>query len=310
MANLFPMSNLNITQKIIPHIWFETEAMEAANFYVDIFENSQIYGNTVLNDTPSETDGGQANIINLNLSGSDFQFISAGPLFDRNPSFSYMVSCSYVEEVDRIWSSLVEGAEVLMPLDKYDFSEKFGWLNDKFGVSWQIMHDGSMQIQKITPSLLFTGQVAGKAEEAAKFYTSIFDDSKILEDQIMRYGPNETPEIEGNLAYCRVQLCGREFVLGDSSNNHKFEFNEMNSLIIYCKTQKEIDYYWEKLSKVPEAQQCGWVKDQFGISWQIVPTVMEEMMKKGTKQQIDRVTQAFLQMKKFDIETLEKAFNL
>ncbi len=79
-------------------------------------------------------------------------------------------------------------------------------------------------------------------------------------------------------------------------------------MMVYCDTQEEIDYYWEKLSAVTEAEQCGWLKDKFGMSWQIVPTVMDEMMSKGTPEQIDRLTQAFLPMKKLDIKALRKAY--
>jgi predicted 3-demethylubiquinone-9 3-methyltransferase (glyoxalase superfamily) len=95
----------------------------------------------------------------------------------------------------------------------------------------------------------------------------------------------------------------------DSAREHNFAFNEAISLIVKCETQAEIDYYWEKLSAVPEAEQCGWCKDQFGVSWQITPTIMDEMMQSGTEEQIARLTQAFLPMKKFDIAALQKAFD-
>ena len=94
----------------------------------------------------------------------------------------------------------------------------------------------------------------------------------------------------------------------DSAYEHNFAFNEAISFIVPCDTQEEIDDYWKKLSAVPEAEQCGWLKDKYGFSWQIVPTAMEEMMSKGSKEQITRVTEAFLQMKKFDIESLQRAY--
>jgi predicted 3-demethylubiquinone-9 3-methyltransferase (glyoxalase superfamily) len=100
------------------------------------------------------------------------------------------------------------------------------------------------------------------------------------------------------------------FAAMDSAREHNFAFNEAISLIVYCDTQKEIDYYWEKLSSVPEAEQCGWLRDKYGLSWQITPAVLGEMLQNGTKQQAARVTQAFLQMKKFDIAALEKAYKL
>ncbi|MBI4225647.1 VOC family protein, partial [Candidatus Roizmanbacteria bacterium] len=94
----------------------------------------------------------------------------------------------------------------------------------------------------------------------------------------------------------------------DSAYEHKFSFNEAISFIVNCETQKEIDYFWNKLSAVPESEQCGWLKDKYGVSWQIVPKVMDEMMRKGKRNQIDRLTQAFLPMKKLNISNLKKAY--
>jgi predicted 3-demethylubiquinone-9 3-methyltransferase (glyoxalase superfamily) len=95
----------------------------------------------------------------------------------------------------------------------------------------------------------------------------------------------------------------------DSARMHDFGFNEAVSLIVNCKDQEEIDYYWEKLSAVPEAEQCGWLKDKYGVSWQVTPVEMDEMMRKGSKEQVARVTQAFLKMKKFDVAELRRAYD-
>ena len=103
-------------------------------------------------------------------------------------------------------------------------------------------------------------------------------------------------------------LAGQWFAAMDSAREHKFKFNEAISFMVNCDTQEEIDYYWEKLSAVTEAEQCGWLKDKFGLSWQIVPTELGEMMRNGTPEQIARVTQAFLKMKKFDLAELRKAY--
>ena len=104
-------------------------------------------------------------------------------------------------------------------------------------------------------------------------------------------------------------LEGQWFAAMDSARMHDFAFSEAISFIVHCEDQAEIDYYWEKLSAVPESEQCGWLKDKYGLSWQIVPTAMDEMMSKGTPEQINRVTQSFLQMKKFDLATLQKAYD-
>jgi len=103
-------------------------------------------------------------------------------------------------------------------------------------------------------------------------------------------------------------LLGQWLAAMDSAQRHEFAFNEAISLIVNCDTQAEIDYYWDKLSAVPEAEQCGWLKDPYGLSWQVAPTAMDEMMQNGTNEQIARLTQAFLTMKKFDIAELKKAY--
>ena len=103
-----------------------------------------------------------------------------------------------------------------------------------------------------------------------------------------------------------IELLGQEFML--ISAGPLFKFNEAISFMVYCDTQEEIDYYWEKLSAVPEAEQCGWLKDKYGLSWQIVPTVMGKMMRDKDKKKLARVTEAFLKMKKFDIAALKRAY--
>lgn len=153
---------------------------------------------------------------------------------------------------------------------------------------------------------MFVGDVVGKAEKAVKFYTSVFPKGKI--DMTVRYGKGEEPERQGTLKYAAFRLEGKEFGAMDSAHPHNFAFNEAISFIVYCDTQKEIDYYWKKLSAVPEAEQCGWLKDKYGLSWQIVPRDMDEMMSHGSKDQIAHVTEAFLKMKKFDIAKLKKAY--
>lgn len=152
---------------------------------------------------------------------------------------------------------------------------------------------------------MFTQGAVGKAKEAIEYYTSIFPDGKV--DMLATYTKDDGDQ-EGFIKYGRFSLAGQNFTAMDSSLPHAFTFNEGISLIINCDSQAEIDHYWEKLSAVPEAEQCGWCKDKFGVSWQITPTRMNEMMASGDKEKIAKVTQAFLQMKKFDIAKLEEAF--
>lgn len=211
--------------------------------------------------------------------------------------------CTTEKEVDQAWEKLLEGGQVLMELNKYTWSNKYGWLQDKYGVSWQLSLGKTEDVgQKFTPSLMFTGEQAGNAEKAIQFYTSVFKPSFIT--GIARYTA-EDPDVEGTIKHAQFSLKNHVFMAMDSSLPHQFGFNEGLSLVVMCETQEEIDYYWEKLSAVPEAEQCGWLKDLFGVSWQIVPTVLEKLMSDPARSQ--RVFNAFMQMKKFDIAKLIEA---
>ena len=297
-------------QKIIPHLWFDKEAKEAAEFYTSAFPDSKITNITTIHNTPS----GDCDIVSFNLWGYAFMAISAGPLFKFNPSISFMVNFDPSQDkdaearIDKMWGKLSAGGNVLMPLDKYPFSERYGWVQDKYGLSWQLILTNPEGEKRpvIIPSLLFVGDAYGKAEEASDFYLSIFTDSK--RGTIVRYGAGQAPDKEGAVMFTDFTLESQWFAAMDSAHEHKFKFNEAISFMVNCATQKEIDYYWEKLSAVPGAEQCGWLKDKFGLSWQVVPTEMGEMMRHGTREQIARLTRAFLNMKKFDLSELRKAY--
>lgn len=290
-------------QKITPFLWFDKEAKEAAELYASTFPDSRVTNVATIRDTPS----GDCDIVSFELSSQRFMAISAGPYFKFNPSISFFVACTTKDEVEAIWAKLIDGGRPLMDLGTYPFSEKYGWLQDKYGLSWQIGFTAGRSVkQKITPTLMFVGGVCGKAEEAMKFYTTIFDDAQL--GTLMRRGKGEESEREGTVRYASFTLDGQEFAAMDSALEHGFGFNEAVSFVVNCGTQKEIDYYWDKLSFDPKAEQCGWLKDKYGLSWQIVPTVMESMMQDKDEKKIARVTEAFMKMKKFDILTLENAF--
>ena len=290
-------------QKITSHLWFDKEAKEASEFYTSVFPSSRIDRVTTMHDTPS----GDCDVVSFQLAGQSFMSISAGPLFKFTPAVSFLVACSTKEEVDTLWKKLSDGGTALMPLQQYPFSERYGWIQDRYGLSWQIMYFGNTEIkQKITPVLMFVGRVAGKAEEAMGFYTSIFKDSRIAD--VMRYVKGQEPDKEGTVAHASFTLSGQYFGAMDSAQQHHFTFNEAVSLIVYCKDQKEIDYYWAKLSAVPESEQCGWLKDKYGLSWQIVPESMDDMLADEDSERVARVTKAFLKMKKFDLAELEQAY--
>ncbi len=233
--------------------------------------------------------------------------ISAGPRFRFDPSVSFRVDCATVEEVDQLWAALAQGGTPLMPLDSYPFSDRYGWTADRYGLSWQIMHAGDREVgQRITPSLMFVGDVCGKAEEAITFYASVLPESRV--GDIRRYGAGQEPDVAGTVKHASFSLAGQEFAAMDSAHDHDFGFNEAVSLMVSCDTQEEIDAYWDRLSAVPEAEQCGWLRDRYGVSWQVVPAAMDAMLTTGTAEQRARVTAAFLGMKKFDLAALQRAY--
>lgn len=297
-------------KKITPHLWFNSEAKEAAEFYTTVFPRSSITHISTIHDTPS----GDCDIVSFEIAEQPFMAISAGPLFTINPAISFIVNfdpsqiSEAREQLQSTWEKLSEGGNVLMPLQTYPFSELFGWVQDAFGVSWQLMLTNPTGEARpfIVPHLLFTKAVAGKAEEAIDFYCSVFKDGH--KGMIMHYPADAGGEQEGSLMFGEFSIRDTWLSAMDSNGPHDFTFTEAVSLLIPCQDQAEMNYYYEHLSAVKEAEQCGWIKDKYGVSWQVWPTRMAEMMAEGTKEQIDRVTQAFLPMKRFDLAALERAY--
>jgi len=288
--------------KITPFLWYDKEAKAAAAQYTAALRNSRIHNLSVLNDTPS----GDVDMVQLDLCGQPFSFMSAGPIFKFTPAISFLVACETAAEVDAIWKALVDGGSVLMELGAYPFSPRYGWLMDRYGVSWQVMTATQAIMQPITPTLMFTGEQCGKAEEAMHFYTSVFGNASM--GGMMRYGKDEGPDAEGTVKHAEFRLEGQLFAAMDSAYEHGFGFTEAISFMVSCDTQAEIDHYWDSLSAHPEAEQCGWLKDRYGVSWQIVPSAMNTMQQNGTPEQMARVTEAFLKMKKFDLAALQRAY--
>ena len=297
------MQNSN---KISTCLWFDDQAEEAANFYVSIFENSKILNTTpYLVETPSDKPAGSTMTVDFELEGDRFTALNGGPYFTPNPSISFFVNCETGEEVDKLWEALSEGGEPLMPLGSYPFSDKYGWVQDKYGISWQVILSDGEAPQKIMPSLMFSDKTVNKAEEAISFYTDVFNDSG--DGNIARYPEATGPANKGSVMYGDFKIEDTWFAAMDSGTAHDFNFNEGISLVMSCDTQDEIDYYWEQLSAQPEAERCGWLKDKFGISWQIVPRELGEMIRNHNKEKGRRVTEALLQMKKLDIAYLQQA---
>lgn len=295
-------------QKIYPCLWFNTQAEEAVAFYTSVFTTSSV-GTTLRYDKASAEVSGQKEgsvlTVAFTLHGQDFLALNGGPQFSFTPAISFFVHCSDVAEVDRLYGALSEGGSVLMALDKYPFSERYAWVSDKYGVSWQIIL--GERAQKITPSFLFVGDVYGKAKEAIETYTSLFPNSKI--ETTVPYGPGSPIDKEDALMYSLFQLCGQDFIAMDSGYKHEFGFSLATSLIVTCETQEEIDRYWA-LSANPSAEQCGWLKDKYGVSWQINPRILDELLADPDPVKATKAMQAMLTMKKIDIAQLKQAVGI
>jgi predicted 3-demethylubiquinone-9 3-methyltransferase (glyoxalase superfamily) len=301
-----------MTKKLISNgLWFDSQAEEAAKFYTSIFPDSKIGDILKYGKEGFEIHGrpeGSVMVVEFELSGEKFVAINGGPLFTFNPSISYFAVFETIEEADRVWNTLLKDGKVLMPYQKYDWSEKYGWVTDRYGLSWQISYGKISDVgQRITPSFMFVGEQFGRAEEAIKFYTSVFKDSSVK--GIMKY-PAGGPEREGAVAHAQFTLADQQFMIMESSmKEHTFQFNEAISIIVNCQTQKEIDYFWDRLlSDGGTESVCGWLKDKFGVSWQVDSVELNRMLKDRDKEKVGRVTNAFLHMKKFDIAKLQEAF--
>lgn len=292
--------------KIGACLWLDTQAVEAAEFYTTLFPNSRITGTTHYTEAGQEFHGhepGAVMTVEYEIDGFAFSALNGGPYFSLNPSISFFVRCESADEVNRLWNELAVDGTVHMPLDTYPFSERYGWIQDRFGVSYQLVVSSAPVTQRIVPSLLFVGAVCGKAEEAMLYYVSSFKNASLGE--LARYGAGQEPEIAGSVMYGEFQLEGQSFVAMDSAQDHHFNFSEAVSLIIDATNQDEIDTYWNALSAVPEAEQCGWLKDRYGVSWQVFPNAeMNRVLTGDDELRKRRALEALFQMKKIDLAAL------
>lgn len=305
-------------QKITPCLWFDNNAEEAAKFYTSLFNNSKI-GKVARYDEASAKASGQAEgsvlTIEFEIEGYNFLGLNGGPAFKLKPSISFFLNFDPSKDsnarknLDELWIKLSQGGKTLMPLDAYPFSERYGWIEDKYGISWQLILSNPDGEERpfIFPSLLFVGNVCGKAEEAVNFYLSVFKDN--YQGITARYPEGMEPDKEGTIMYTDFKIENNWFAAMDSAREHNYGFNEAISFIVECKDQEEVDYYWNKLTSDGGAEsQCGWLKDKFGLSWQITPKILVDYLSDKDAVKAQRVMMAMLQMKKIIISELEKAY--
>jgi predicted 3-demethylubiquinone-9 3-methyltransferase (glyoxalase superfamily) len=299
-------------QKIIPFLWFDDRAQEAVGLYTSTFKNSKILYSSYYSKAGAKVSGmseGTLMSVSFEIEGQGFAAINGGPVFKFTPSVSFLVACGTIEETGYIWSRLSENGEPMMDLGEYPFSKKYGWTRDAYGMSWQVMYMGDRKIsQKIVPTVMFSGSQSGNAETAVNFYASVFKNSGI--GSILRYTKEDAPDIEGTIRHVGFTLEKQEFAAMDSNRDYDFSFSEANSFMVKCKNQREIDNYWDDLtSGGGQEGVCGWLKDRFGMSWQVVPEILDKMLRDSDAAKVERVSHAFLEMKKFDIGLLEKAYD-
>ncbi|MCO8245412.1 MULTISPECIES: VOC family protein [unclassified Haladaptatus] len=298
-------------QKITPNLWFDDQAVEAAEFYTSVFENAEIKDTTHYPDAGQEITGREAGsvmTVAFQVEGFTFVALNGGPEFSFNPSISFFVSRETKEEIDELWEQLVDGGAVLIQLDEYPFSDYYGWVQDRYGVTWQLILPGNEGDWRpdLMPSLMFTQDNVNKAEEAVDFYTDVFADTEL--GHLERYPEDTGPAKKGALAYGDFKAEDVWLAVMDTGVEQDFAFNEAISLIVNCDTQDEIDELWDALSAVPEAEQCGWLKDKYGVSWQITPTMLNELPDDDSEASA-RMMEALLEMKKLDITELQSAYD-
>lgn len=277
-------------EKITPCLWFNGQARDAAAIYCAAFKSSRITAQSPF-------------VTGIEVAGQHLTLLDGGPMYKPNASISFYVGCETTEEFDQAWNVLSKGGQVVSKPEKSPWSEKYGWISDAFGISWQLGVQKKSDIaQKITPYLMFTGDQYGRADAAIKHYESVFKGGST--EGVVRYGPGDAPEQAGFVRHAEIALMNQKFMMSEVSST-SVPFTEGISLTVHCEDQAEVDYYWTKLTEGGEESMCGWLKDRFGVSWQIVPTILTKLMNDPIK--AGKAAQAFMSMRKLDIEQIVQA---
>lgn len=276
---------------IYPCIWCQNNAKEMADFYLSVFPESEI-----TNENPY--------FVTFTINQQRIMLLNGAGKADSirpNPSISLMYLTPSEHEVDSIHEKLMEGGKELMPLDSYPFSSKYAWVEDRYGVSWQL-YTGKAEdiIQKVVPTLMFVGNNNGKAAEAIDFYTSLFPGSR--KRGVLQY-TGEEGETAGNIQHAEFTIDEYLLMIMDSSYPHAFNFTEGISLVVEVAEQENIDYYWDRfISNGGVEGVCGWLKDKYGVSWQVFSFEGVELVLRSPK-----ALQAMQQMVKLDLNVIRDA---
>ncbi|MHA8059853.1 VOC family protein [Aquirufa beregesia] len=280
-----------MTSSIQTCLWFKQTAQEAREFYQSIFEDFVVQSENPM-------------VSSVRIHGRNFTFLGGAKHVSFNPSISFFLIFHSKEELEKKWHALSNEGKTLMELNSYPWSSQYGWCEDTNGISWQLMIHDTLP-DKIIPALLFTQHNNGKAEKAIQYYTSLIPHSQInLLDRYVKGSGDE----EGNIQHAQFLLAGQTFIAFESSYMHQFIFNDAISFVITCQNQAEIDFYWDSFIRDGGSpSKCGWLKDPFGVSWQIIPENMGRLMRNSNNSTFMNV---FMNMEKIDINALENASKL
>ena len=288
-------------RQIAIQLCFNNQAEEAVKFYTSVFDQSEIT-REIRYPKPNV----ESVAYDFTIENQAFAAFNGDSDFKMNPSFSLMISLDTAEEVDTLYAKLAKGGKDLMPLDAYPFSDRYAWVEDQFGLSWQIMLAPDVpKNHKIRVSLLFAGQYCGQAEQALKDYATIFQ--MAAPGHINYYQKGEAQDGRAKVNYAELNVGDQQLVFMDHGFGSDEEFSEAISFLIVAGAQSEVDYYWDKLSAHEESEAMGWLKDSHGISWQVVPQAYLQIMETANEEQKKRVLDALFKMKKMDVARLENA---
>lgn len=285
--------------KFAPCLWVDNQVEEMTELYTKVFENGKPLKTLYfLEDAHGKI--GDILTQSVQLANQEFILLNGGPEFKATPSISYMVTCTSETQLQVLWQELSEGGKLLMNLAIYPEVGQFGWLEDRFGISWQFSLDQSSSSQKITPCFMFSGEQYGNASSAVAEWIEVFQSGEILE-----HYSNE----DSTTKLSKFTLHQQEFMVMDSAVDHGFTFSLANSFYVYCENQKEIDRLWTAITSKGTEMPCGWMGDRFGVAWQTVTRDMNTMLDRKNLTKALAVTQAVYGMMKIDSEELRRIYN-
>lgn len=278
---------------IFPCLLYDGNAKQSADFYCRVFDGK------ILTATPD--------VIYIEVFGQSLMLLN-GPGIEKNASVSFLIQCETLDEVHRYWNWFLNKGTVIMPLDSYPWSTTYGWIQDHYGTSWQVILNEKPTEQKIVPTFMFVHQNNGQAMEAMTFYTKIFPNSSIENIQAYKNG-SEGHEIPDNIQHAHFIINDYHLFCMDSSYDYQFDFNEGISMAVITKDQEETDYLWNALiSDGGNEGACGWLKDKYGFSWQIAPQRLIQLIDDPDKEKAHKVMQAMMKMKKIILKDIEEAY--